>query len=144
MIALDTNIFVYADRGDLPENDRARKLLDEISAGAEPCGLPVFATVEYVRVVTHPRLFTQPTRLQDALGNLSALLELPVFSLLLPGKGFWDLFCRLSQDADTRGNLAFDTQIAALCLEHHVAELWTADRDFARFPALRTQNPLVT
>jgi predicted nucleic acid-binding protein len=36
-----------------------------------------------------------------------------------------------------------DARIAALCLQHGVRELWSADRDFNRFPALRTRNPLV-
>ncbi len=142
MIALDTNILVYADRADLSEHALARATLEKLSTGLEPSGLPVFAIVEYVRVVTHPRLFSNPTRLEDALANVRALLDIPVFSLLLPGERFWELFDKLSREADGRGNLAFDTQIAAVCLEHRVAELWTADRDFARFPALRTRNPL--
>lgn len=142
MIALDANILVYADRANLPQHPRARALLEELSTGLDSCALPVFALVEYVRVVTHPRLFPNPTRLEDALANVEALLEVPIFSMLLPGDRFWELFDRLSREADGRGNLAFDTQIAALCLEHHVAELWTADRDFARYRALRTRNPL--
>ena len=141
---MDTNVLVYADRGDLPEHGRARALLDDIGGGMEPCGLPVFALVEYVRVVTHPRLFNHPTRLKDALGNVAILLEVPIFVILLPGEGFWNLISRLSHEADARGNLAFDAQIAALCVEHHVAELWTADRDFARFSGLRTYNPFTS
>lgn len=88
MIALDTNVLVYADRGDLPSHVGARALLDKLSAGLEPCGLPVFALVEYVRVVTHPRLFGRPTSLSNALGNVAALLEQPVFTMLLPGERF--------------------------------------------------------
>jgi toxin-antitoxin system PIN domain toxin len=142
LIALDTNILVYADRADLPQHAEAREFLEDLSRGLEPCGLPVFALVEYVRVVTHPRLFSSPTRLSDALSNVDSLLSIPVFRLLLPGDRFWELFDRLSREADARGNLAFDTQIAALCLEHHVGELCTADRDFARYPGLHTRNPL--
>ena len=144
MIALDTNLLVYADRADLPQHDRSRKVLEDLANGVEPCGLPVFALVEYVRVVTHPRLFGQPTRLDDALANVNALLAVPPFSILLPGERFWELFDRISKEGDARGNLAFDAQIAAVSLEHRVSELWSADRDFARFPGLRVVNPLAS
>ncbi len=142
MIALDTNVLVYADRRDLPQHAAARRALEALATGHEPVGLPVFAAVEYVRVVTHPKLFAAPTKLADALDNLAALLAHPRFELLLPGPDFWTQFDALSRGADARGNLAFDTQIAALCLEHRVAELWTADRDFARFRGLRIRNPI--
>lgn len=142
MIAVDTNLLVYADRSDLPQHARARAVLEELFHGTEPCGIPVFCLTEYVRVVTHPRLFLAPTRLDDALDNTAALLESPSCILLLPGERFADLFRRSSREADARGNLVFDAAIAALCLEHRVAELWTADRDFSRFPGLRLRNPL--
>jgi hypothetical protein len=48
---------------------------------------------------------------------------------------------RMASIADARGNLIHDAHIAALCLENGVTELWTADRDFARFTGLRTRNP---
>lgn len=142
MIAIDTNVLVYADRSDLPQHARARAVLDALVSGTEPCGVPVFCVTEYVRVVTHPRLFANPTSLADALENTHALLESPSFTLLLPGDRFAELFRRSALEADARGNLVFDAAIAALCLEHRVAELWTADRDFSRFPGLRLRNPI--
>lgn len=39
------------------------------------------------------------------------------------------------------GNLIHDAHIAALCIEHGVSELLTADPDFARFPGLALRNP---
>lgn len=143
MIAVDTNLLVYADRRDLPQHARARAVVEGLAAGNEPCGLPVFCLAEYVRVVTHPRLFSAPTRLTDALDNMEALLAQPAVVLLLPGDRFAEIFSRSSREADARGNLVFDAAIAALCLEHRVAELWTADRDFSRFPGIRARNPLV-
>ncbi len=142
MIAIDTNLLVYADRSDLPQHEPARALLEALSSGSEPCAIPVFCAIEYVRVVTHPRLFAHPTALSDALSNTEALLESPSFTLLLPGERFAELFARSARDGEARGNLVFDAAIAALCLEHRVAELWTADRDFSRFPGLRVRNPL--
>ena len=45
--------------------------------------------------------------------------------------------------ARVQGAAVHDARIAAICLAHGVAELWSADRDFARFPALRVHNPVV-
>ena len=97
--------------------------------------------VEYVRVVTHPKLFVIPTNFADALGNMSAVAQHPSFKILLSGPRFFLIFEELTIGGDARGNLVFDAQIAAICIENHVSELWTADRDFARFPGILTKNP---
>jgi predicted nucleic acid-binding protein len=41
------------------------------------------------------------------------------------------------------GAQVHDARIVALCLQHGVKELWSADRDFGRFPILAVVNPLV-
>ena len=141
MIALDTNVLVYARREEAPFHQKASDLLRAFAEGEKPWALPWPCVYEFLRVVTHPRVFDPPTALADALEGLESLLDSP--SLVLLGEGTMHR-AHLSQMASAgaaAGNLAHDAHIAALAREHGVAELWTADRDLARFPGLRIRNP---
>ena len=137
MIAIDTNVLVYAHRGETPQHSVALARLRSLAEGGVPWGLPVFCIGEFVRVVTHPRLFHPPTKLAAALGFLDQLLGSPAARLLLPGPTFPTLFAEACRDGAANGNLAFDAQLVALCREHGVSEILTEDRDFARFGAPR-------
>lgn len=88
-------------------------------------------------MVTHPRLFDPPSTLDEALAVLARLAASPTLRLLHPGPRFLGLFEECLREADARGNLAFDAQIAAVCLEHGARDLLTLDRDFLRFRKLR-------
>lgn len=142
MIAVDTNVLVYAHREEMPEHSAAHARLVQLGEGASPWGLPLFCLGEFVRVVTHPRLFAPPSTLEQALGFLDALLESPTARVLAPDEGYWSLFRGLTAEARATGNLAFDAQIAAVCVTHGVT-LLTEDRDFARFaiPTERLASP---
>jgi len=74
MIAVDTNVIVYAHREEMPQHVEAARLLRSLAEGDEPWALPVFVLGEFVRVVTHPRLFSPPSRSDQAVGALEALL----------------------------------------------------------------------
>ena len=137
MIAVDTNILVYAHREGLDLHGAALERLSTIAEGLEPWGLPVFCTGEFVRVVTHPKIFTPPSTLDQALSALNAVLRSPSLRLLSPGERYLDLFEDCVREADARGNLAFDAQIAAVCLEHGAKHLLTVDRDFSRFSGIQ-------
>ncbi len=136
MIALDTNVLVYAHREELPQHQLARQRLTELAEGAALWALPVFCLGEFLRVVTHPRIFAPPTDLAFATAILEDLLGSSSLKVLNPGPRYPALFLAALRAADTRGNLVFDAQIAALCQEHGVSRLLTLDRDFARFPNL--------
>jgi len=136
MIAVDTNVLIYAHREEMPLHADALGLLRALAEGADPWGLPVPCLAELVRVVTHPRIFCPPSSLPVAFEFLERLLESPSARLLLPGD---DLLARLrstAEQAGAAGNLAFDAQIAAICLASGATELVTLDRDFARFTGL--------
>ncbi len=138
MIAVDTNIVVYAHREDLPQYKRALRWLTALAEGKEPWALPVFSFGEFLRVVTHPRIFDPPSTLETALNALDGLLESPTLQVLSPGPAYPELFAESVRAADARGNLVFDAQIVAVCLEHGVSQLLTHDRDLARFPEIET------
>ena len=93
--------------------------------------------------VTHPRIFVKPTPTSDALAFIAELARAPGVSFLAEAEGYAGILERLVQAGRVVGPMVHDARIAALCLLHGVAELWTADRDFGRFPQLRVRNPLV-
>ncbi len=140
MIALDTNILVFSHVERSPWHEKALHCITTLAQGDTPWGLPVFCLGEFVRVVTHPRLLDAPSTLSQAIQALSGLLESPTLRVLSPGARYSSILMRELRLADARGNLAFDAQIAAVCLEHGVSHLLTHDRDFARFPQLQIRT----
>lgn len=138
MIAVDTNILVYAHREELQQHRRARARLVELAEGAARWAIPVFCLGEFLRVVTHSRLFDPPFALHEACEALGRVLDSPSLVVLMPGERFWPLLAAASVEADATGNLVFDAQIVALCREAGVSALLTEDRDFDRFPGFRT------
>lgn len=141
MIAVDTNILVYARRAESLHHPAARELLGRLAEGERPWGLPWPCVYEFIRVVTHPRVFDPPTKLKDALDGVASLLESPSVMLLGEGPAHTAHMLRSITSGEAAGNLAHDAHIVALALEHGVSELWTTDRDFLRFEGLRTRNP---
>ena len=136
MIAVDTNVLVHAHREESEQHRAALSRLTQLAEGDIPWGLPVFCLAEFVRVVTHPRIFAPASPLERALEFVERVLAAPSVRMLHPGPRYPKLFVESVRAGDARGNLAFDAQIAAVCLEHGARELITLDRDFARFPQL--------
>lgn len=143
MIALDTNILVHARREELAHHQAARDLVKRLAEGEEPWALPWPCVYEFLRVITHPRVFDPPTDLDIALEDLESLLSSPALVLLSEGTAHRTHLRRTVEPGRALGNLVHDAHIAALAIEHGVRELWTLDRDFARFPGLRTRNPFM-
>ena len=141
MIAVDTNVLVYAHRSDSSRHEPAEAELFRLADGAEPWAVPVFCLAEFLRVVTHPRIFGRPSSVEEACGALRALVATASARVLSPGPRFPALFVDSVREADARGNLVFDAQIAALLREHGVREILSFDRDFERFPGLRLIVP---
>jgi hypothetical protein len=121
-----------------PEN------LKELAEGEQPWALPWPCIYEFIRVVTHPRVFDPPTDLESALDGLDWLLQSASLTLLREGPRHSVFMQRLLRSGQAAGNLAHDAHIAALIAEYGVSELWTADRDFAGFPGIRVRNPFDT
>jgi toxin-antitoxin system PIN domain toxin len=136
LIAVDTNVLVHAHREESEQHRAALSRLTQLAEGDIPWGLPVFCLAEFVRVVTHPRIFAPASPLERALEFVERVLAAPSVRMLHPGPRYPKLFVESVRAGDARGNLAFDAQIAAVCLEHGARELITLDRDFARFPQL--------
>lgn len=143
MIAVDTNLLVYAHRTEVEWHERASACLRELAEGRSPWAIPWPCVHEFLAIATHPRIWDPPTPIPAALDQVDAWLESPSLTLLSEGPDHWDELRALIEPGRIAGPRVHDARIAALCLAHGVRELWTADRDFSRVPALATTNPLV-
>jgi toxin-antitoxin system PIN domain toxin len=141
VIAVDTNVLVYAHRSDSPWHGRALAALDGL--GDRRWGIPWPCLHEFLAIVTHPKIFSPPTPAADALATVDGWRESATLELLGETEEHWAELAGLILEGRVTGPRVHDARIAALCLEHGVEELWTADRDFSRHPRLRTRNPLV-
>ena len=141
MIALDTNVLVAARREELAHHAQARRLLARLASGEDPWALPWPCVYEFLRVVTHRRVFRPLTPLARAVEDVVHLLAAPSLVMLGEGTAHAAHLERQVLAGEAAGNLACDAHIAALCVEHGVTELWTLDRGFARFPGLKIANP---
>ena len=143
MIAVDTNILVYAHREDSPWHDAAYQCLRQLAEGRELWAIPWPSFNEFLAIVTHPRIFDPPTPLESALDQIEAWLQSPTLVLLSESEGYWPELRTALRSGRIAGAQVHDARVGALCLLHGVRELWTADRDFTRFSALNVRNPLV-
>jgi uncharacterized protein len=143
VIAVDTNILVYAHRRDSEWHDAARAAVAGLAQGRAAWALPWPCLHEFLAIATHPRVFDPPSSTVEALDQVGAWMESPSVVLLSESTAHFDQLRALMASARVAGPLVHDARIAALCLEHGVRELWSADRDFSRFASLTVRNPLV-
>jgi toxin-antitoxin system PIN domain toxin len=143
VIAVDSNLLVYAHREDSPWHDAAYARIAELAEGRTPWAIPWPCLHEFLAIVTHPHIYAPPTPLAAAIDQTEAWLEASSLILLSEIEGYWTELRGALQTGRVSGGQVHDARIAALCRLHGVRELWTADRDFGRFPGLTARNPLV-
>lgn len=141
MRCVDVNVLVFAHRPESPDHEAHRLWLDAARAAPEPLGLSDFVASGFLRVVTHPRVFREPTPLGVALEFVDALRASPATTAVAPGDRHWGIFTDLCRRVGAKGNVVPDAYLAALAVEQ--GSVWvSADRGFARFPGLRWAHPL--
>lgn len=143
MIAVDTNVLVYAHREDSPFHAAAAARVAALAEGRAPWAIPWPCLHEFLAIVTHPRIYAPPTPLARALDQAEAWLESPSLALLAEPAAHWSTLRPLLEGGRIAGPQVHDARIVALCQQHGVRELWSADRDFSRFAGLTVVNPLV-
>jgi toxin-antitoxin system PIN domain toxin len=144
LIAVDTNILVYAHRHDSLWFEPARQALLGLVEGSAPWALPWPCVHEFIAISTNPNIYRPPTALPQALAQIEALLDSPSVMTIGEHSGYWPVLVRILAGAQVTGGKVHDARIAAICLSHGVSELWSADKDFSRFGELKTRNPLVS
>lgn len=143
MIAVDTNVLVYAHRKDSHWHAAAEPAVRALAEGTAPWAIPWPCVHEFLAIVTHPRIYAPPSPHAAAAAQVQAWFASPTLVLLSEGPGYWDVLGEVVKASKAIGGQVHDARVAALCLHHRVSELWTADRDFSRFPSVTTRNPLV-
>lgn len=140
MIAVDTNILIYAHRQESPKHADALGAITALAEGNDPWAVPVFVVTEFLRVVTHPRVYSPPTSREIAIEVIEELMDSPTMRLLRPGERFWPLLADALGAGNATGNLVFDAQIVAVCRENGVERILSEDRDLLRFPSIKVQK----
>jgi toxin-antitoxin system PIN domain toxin len=134
------NVLVYAHREDAVHHAACREWLEGIVNGNESFGLSELVLSGFVRVTTHPKVFTKPSSIADALEFTEQLRSQPNCVPIAPGRRHWDIFRTLCIAAGAKGNLVPDAYLAAMAIESG-CEWITTDRDFSRFKSLRWRHP---
>jgi len=143
MIAVDTNILVYAVHANSEWHKEADRCLTELAESGAPWAIPWPCIHEFLSIVTNPRIYKPPMPLSDACAQVEAWMESPSFHLISESTGYWPRLRALLTAGKVMGGMTHDARIAALCLHHGVDKIWSADRDFSRFPGLKLDNPLL-
>ena len=143
MIAVDTNILVYAHREDSEWHPPALSAVTRLAEHAAAWAIPWPCLYEFLAIVTRPRIYRPPTPIAAALDQVDAWLESPSLVALAETDAYWPTLRECLSAGRVTGPQVHDARIAALCLAHGVRELWSHDRDFGRFPGLTVRNPLL-
>ncbi len=123
MIAVDTNLLVYAHRGDSPYHGPAITALRPLFEGPSAWALPWPCVHEFISIVTHPRIYKPASTSSQAFAFLESLFSSPQLQFLAESPGFFEKPCSISLAAKLSGPKIHDARVAALCLHHGVGEL---------------------
>jgi toxin-antitoxin system PIN domain toxin len=142
MIVVDVNLLIYAYDTTCADHNKARAWVEAAFSGDEPIGLPWQNISAFIRIMTYPGLFGERFIMRQVLSIFDEWIEMAHIRVLSPGEDHWEFFREMLVGGDVRGKLTSDAALAALTIEYG-GVLYTADRDFARFPGLRWVNPLL-
>ncbi len=143
MIAVDTNILVHAHRRDSSWHEKAGERVRSLAESSSPWAIPWPCIHEFLAVVTHPRIFKPPSTLRQASEQVAVWLESPSLVNIGESADYWPVLRSALESGRVVGPRVHDARIAAICEQHGITELWSADRDFSRFGKLTVTNPLI-
>ncbi len=143
MIAVDTNILVYAHRIDSPWHEIAYKRVKQLAEQNSRWAIPYPCIHEFYSIVTNPKIYNPSSTQNQAIHFIEALIQSPHLTLLSEDETYWPEIRKTIRDSKVMGGMIHDARIASLCTIHGIKELWTFDRDFIRFPQLKIKNPLI-
>jgi uncharacterized protein len=143
LIAVDTNLLLYAHKRRNDFHTPARKALEHLAEAQATWSIPWPCLHEFYAVASNPRIFAETDAARAAITQIEIWLEAPNLQLIGESDEHWQTLSRLLGESKVLGGAVHDARIAAICIENGVSELWTADRDFAKFKGLKSVNPLV-
>jgi hypothetical protein len=141
MIALDTNVLIYAHRSAVPEHRAALRAIEKVAESASGWGIAFPCIAEFWAVVTHPSSSGRPSRPEEAQAFLDQLADAGA-RMLYARSGAMVRLCKLARQLDVQGPRIFDLQIGLICQEGGAKEIWSHDRNFIAVPGLMVTDPL--
>ena len=139
---IDVNVLLYASDASSAQHAKASEFLRRCATGHEVFCLAWPTLMGYLRMATHPSIFSRPLTHAEAARNVEALTAAAHCRVLSEQDGFWNVYREIAGEVPTRGNLVPDTHLAALLKQHGVKTLYTRDKDFLKFTFLRVRDPL--
>jgi len=143
VIAIDTNLLIYAHREGAPWHAAAKEAIERAAAAERGWGIPLPCVAEFWAQVTHPKYPDGPSPREACATFLLNLVHLGGAEILPPGLAFAERLAALAQQLEVSGHRIFDLQIALAAQDHGAFELWTHDSHFIRVPGLRIVDPLL-
>ncbi len=144
IVAIDSNILIYAHRNDLPFHEKAFHVLKHFNYNKDCPVIPWPCIYEFLTVATNYKIFKNPTTIENAIAQIDHWMSMPQIKLIAEeGETCWLQLKTLFQSSKVTGGVIHDAKIANICSIHRVQVLWTVDRDFSRFPQLKILNPLI-
>lgn len=142
MIAVDTNILVYAHRSAVPEHRRARVALERAANNSSGWGISLPVLAEFWSITTHPKAVGAPSTAAQAAAFIRALVTTGEMRIWMPGNGFAEDLLQSAVNLSVSGARIFDLQIALIAASSGAREIWTHDADFVHLPGIRIRDPL--
>ena len=141
--SIDVNLMLYGADASSPFHSRARAFLEACARSDEPLYLCYLTLMAFVRMSTHPRIFTNALTPAEAIGNVRALAELPHARLIAERDGFLDVYREVTKSVAVRANLVPDAHLASILKQHGISTLYTANvDDFRKLGFSDIRNPL--
>jgi uncharacterized protein len=143
LIAVDTNILVYAHRIESEFFQPAATAIRRLAESPEQWAIPWPCLHEFLAVVTHPRIFRVPSPIETAISQIEIWRESPSLKLIGESGEYWRALGEVLTRGKIVGPKVHDARIAAICQVHGIRELWSADRDFSRIRSVKVTNPVL-
>lgn len=141
--SLDANVLLFASDRTSDRHEKARGFLEACAASPEVLCVTWPTVMAFLRIATHPSIFSAPLTPDEALANVNALLALPQTRVVSERDGFMDAYLHVTAGTTVRGNLVPDAHVAAILFQNGVRTLYSNDRDFRKFESLDVRDPFV-
>lgn len=142
MIAIDTNLLIYAHRSHTPQHRKTQIALERACRGQKGVGVAYPSLLEFWSVVTHPAAEGKPSSLKEAEAFIHGLVDEGGVNIWMPHLGFWQRLLQVAIDLKVQGARLFDLQIALIAFDNGATEIWTHDANFLVIPGLKKYDPL--
>jgi len=135
MYLFDVNIFVHMHRNDSSEHEKVFDFALDVLQGTKVFGYSPLVLSGFLKVVTHPKIFREPTDFNTAIAFTESIIEHPNSRPVLPGEAQQHIFRHLCYQLKPTGNFFPDLYYAALAIDSGCRWV-TCDEGFKRFPGL--------